>query len=46
MSKMQVGSFGKNSQKSNKVKKSKKNMFTLGFDPGFTKQSVKTSIKK
>lgn len=43
MSKLQVDSFGKNSDKNKKIKKSK-NTHTLGFDPGFTKLLLKKNL--
>ena len=40
MAKLNIGSFGKTSN-ATKQKKQKKNVFTLGFDPGFTKILLK-----
>lgn len=42
MSKLQVGYFGKNIDPS-KLKKQRKNVLTLGFDPGFTKLLFKNT---
>ncbi len=45
MSKLQIDSYSKNKE-ATKLKKQKRNVFTLGFDSGFTKQVLKTSIDK
>ena len=45
MSKLQIDSYSKNKDV-NKLKKQKRNVFTLGFDSGFTKQVLKNSLDK
>lgn len=45
MAKLQIDSFNKK-KTSPKLKKSKRNVFTLGFDPGFTKTIIKASKLK
>lgn len=42
MSKLQVDAVSKKKD-ANKIKKSKRNVFTLGFDPGFTKNIIKNN---
>ena len=44
MSKLQIDVISKKKD-SSKSKKSKKNIFTLGFDPGFTKSVLKQNTK-
>jgi hypothetical protein len=41
MSKLQLGQTSNNNKKNSKKKIQKKNVFTLGFDPGFTKDLMK-----
>ena len=41
MSKLQLGQTSNNNKKNSKRKIQKKNVFTLGFDPGFTKDLMK-----
>lgn len=40
MAKLNVGAGNDSSKKQNKTKQRKKGVFTLGFDPGFTKNLV------